>query len=68
MSIEINDHQYTALVKAREHWGAKLWKSRLNTAWETGSYPAALNPYRAELQQVRNATSPSWLQRFKFDA
>lgn len=64
--FEANNHQYTALQKAKECWG-RTWKNKLRFAWETGEYPASLRSYKAELQQIRNGGGPTWLTNFKFD-
>lgn len=37
------------------------WKSDLSRAWESGDYGSF--PQAAELQQLRNALGPRWLQK-----
>lgn len=65
--FEVNGHQYTALEKAYEFFG-QGWKGKLKDCWMHSSYPAALKPYKSELQQIRNKFGPAWLNAFQFDA
>jgi len=64
--LEANPHQYTALQKAHELFGDR-WKGKLKDCWMKADYPAALAPYKAELQQLRNKYGSAWLNAFEFD-
>ena len=58
----MRESQQRAIAAAQQHWG-RTWKRKLNEAWATAKYPAALKLHQAELQQIRNQFGPSWLAR-----